>query len=137
MKKFLYISSILTFLIFFYLIGTYIFYLCNMSIDIQDPHHGYSITFLVYYCSGTIAYLVYYIFHFAFPYNYKDKYLRIVFLIDYIGVIIHLLVCLYLCIFTNYRGEFLMLAFPFVIALFIYMSIMGYIRFIKSKEANK
>lgn len=30
-----------------------------------------------------------------------------------------------------------MLAFPFVIALFIYMSVMGYIRFKKSKEVKK
>lgn len=134
MKKFLYVSSIITFIIFFYLVGTYIFYLCNRSFDLQDPHHTYSTLFFIYYCIGAIIYFVYYVIHFSFPLNYNNKYLKIVFLIDYIGVIIHFIICILFCTLTGMKVDFLILAFPFMCALFIFMSIMGFIKFIHKKK---
>lgn len=132
MKKVLYISSILTFGVFLYFIGIYIYYFCNFQN--VDSYNSVDKIFFFMFFLGTILYLILYVIHFAFPQNYKDKYLRTVFVIDYIGLIINLIVCIVLSTSTIYWNAYISRPFPILLSCFIFMSIMGYVGFIHKKK---
>lgn len=123
-KKFLYISSgfvifILTLLPIAYIIFAILFY--N---DLVAPYGDVTLLVVFASCLGPSLYLI---FHFAWPYNYEDKYLRILFRISFywstIAVVLTCIGPVYCVCFTG--------------PVFIFLLVMYIIKIIKPKYFNK
>lgn len=127
MKKFLYISSIFVILILLSFLSPLIFSCIVYPISmLKEYHSGHE--FIVVFASITIysILLIYLIIHFSFPYNYKDKYLRCLFIISYIILILDIILNF---IFMDFSGDNF-ITYIFLLPTFIFMTIMLIIKFI-------